>query len=117
MFTKYIFHVGQFTFNSSVPFNSMNFQTGAELLDYINENNIENYSTKNPQVFDCMEEAEKELKKNNTNIFENSFCSGKMFEIDCFIPFVEMVFCDKDIKEYSLDCDFWGNKIISVSDF
>lgn len=110
MFKKYIFHIGEFTFASSKSFEEMCFENGRDLFDYIMENNICDCSEEKPKIFDRPEEAEKEMKKTNTNIFETSFCSGKMFEIDCFIPFVESVFCDKDIKEYSLDCDIWGNK-------
>lgn len=113
-FKKYFLNVGQFSFSSSLPFEEMNFNDGSDLLRYAMDEESEDEGG-TIAVFDDLELAKKELAKMRCRVDSINGC-GKVYQLDCEIPYLEQVVCDTDIKEYDSNCDYDIIETVAVAD-
>ena len=113
-FKKYFLNVGQFSFSSSLPFEEMNFNDGSDLLRYAMEKESDDEG-KTIAVFDDLELAKKELSKMCCRVDSIKGC-GKVYQLDCEIPYIEQIVCNADIKEYDPNCDYDIIETVAVAE-
>ena len=113
-FKKYFLNVGRFSFSSSLPFEEMNFNDGSDLLRYAMDEESEDEGG-TIAVFDDLELAKKELAKMCCRVDSTKGC-GKVYQLDCEIPYLDQVVCDTDIKEYDSNCNYDIIKTVAVAE-
>lgn len=113
-YKKFLLQEGVFKFHSNLPFEEMNFVNGKDLLDFVNQECIENEGDF-PKVFDSEEDAINAAKNMHCTIFDDLSICGH--EITAEIPFVESCICDNNVKSFDPLADFWDFRTIFVADF